>query len=240
MLEIWLLNYIFYNWFILKFLYLFESTHIFLYKNTLNKKMPIISKQTCLWVSVLGVRVRSLWWGPLQGAALNMGWAEAVWEKTTLMLVRIQDNSSEENIPWGVKFQWTAQAVTAVKWPEITGCCSQTKTTDVPRQNKKKWLWLNCYSLSDHHNESTARRGSKRKSEEHPVIITVCVCKTLHTSSVSSVPPVETVSVSHSPSLVSSLLGLSGKTAQVMRQNESAKLLDWDADKSFLGNILEI
>lgn len=59
-----------------------------------------------------------------------------------------------------------------LKWPGITGCCSQTKTTET---FPVKGLWLNCYSLSDHHNESTARRGFKRKSEEHPVIITVCV-----------------------------------------------------------------
>lgn len=99
-----------------------------------------------------------------------------MWEYKRTAVRRI----SVKYFPRGVKFQWTAQAVTALKWPEITGCCSQTKTTDVPRQknnnNKKKGLWLNCYSLSDHHNESTARRGSKRKSEEHPVIIPVCVC----------------------------------------------------------------
>lgn len=100
------------------------------------------------------------------------------------------------------------------QWPVWNDLKSQDAAPKQKQQTfpvKKKRLWLNCYSLSDHHNESTTRRWSKRKSEEHPVYINcVCVCKTLHTSSVSSVPPVENISVSHRPSLVSSSLGLSG------------------------------
>ncbi len=128
------------------------------------------------------------------------------------------------------------------QWPVWNDLKSQDAAPKQKQQTfpvKKKRLWLNCYSLSDHHNESTTRRWSKRKSEEHPVYIN-CVCVRpfiLHQFPLCL--PWRT-SRCHTDLLLSPRPWVCLGKQQVIRQDKSAKLLDWDADKSFLGNILEI
>lgn len=134
--------------------------------------MSTVSKQTCQW-SQLQVCVWSL-----QVAALNMEWAEAVWETTTKLTGVCKRTAVRKVFSQRSQISMDKRSRQWPVWNDLKSqdAAPKQKQQTFPLKKKKKRLRLNCYSLSDHHNESTARRGSKRKSEEHPVYINrVCV-----------------------------------------------------------------